>query len=304
MPSAYAHYSFGNKVADALPAKTKELIDQHKVLYLTGLQGPDVLFYYKPLGKNKISGYGENLHDLPAAGFFRAAAQRLRVLKADDRIVAGKQNGPDEAAAMQAYLLGFICHFALDSVCHGYVEKKIEESGVSHIQIEAEFDRYLLLQDGRDPLSYRTADSLRAGSRRDAETNARVISRCFGDISPAAIHAAVKSMIFYGIFLLCPDSPAGNAKRRAIYAALKAAGKYDSLRPMILSKAADPACADSNLRLRKLMDARAFPLAQRLVENYLAFLQGEAALDPQFDKTFGPDENWRDIRICSLEEET
>lgn len=291
MPSMYAHYSCGKKVLDILPREIQELINSHKSLYLTGLQGPDVLFYYKPLKKNRVSTYGNEMHDRPAAGFFRAAAQRLCEAESS------------QAAAMQSYLLGFVCHFALDSICHGYVEKKIAASGVSHIQIEAEFDRFLLQKDGHDPLRYRTADSLRAGSARSAAENARVISRCFGDISPAEIRKAIKSMISYSNFLLCPDTPKGNAKRKAIYAALKATGKYDSLRHMIPSKDGEPACADSNLRLQKLMDQKAVPLAARLIESCLAFLQGGGSLDPWFDRTFGPDDGWPNIRICTLEEE-
>lgn len=45
---------------------------------------------------------------------------------------------------MLSYLLGVVCHFTLDAACHGYVEKKIQKSGASHIQIEMEFDRYLM----------------------------------------------------------------------------------------------------------------------------------------------------------------
>ena len=44
-----------------------------------------------------------------------------------------------------AYYYGFICHFALDATCHGYIEKRIHESGVSHGEIEVEFDRFLMI---------------------------------------------------------------------------------------------------------------------------------------------------------------
>ena len=40
------------------------------------------------------------------------------------------------------YYYGFICHFALDATCRGYIEKRIHESGVSHGEIEVEFDRF------------------------------------------------------------------------------------------------------------------------------------------------------------------
>ena len=74
MPSVYAHYSFGSKVLDILPRETQKLINRHKNLYLIGLQGPDILFYYKPFGKNQINGYGGDMHDRPGSEFFRSSA--------------------------------------------------------------------------------------------------------------------------------------------------------------------------------------------------------------------------------------
>ena len=118
MPSMYAHYHFGGKVFKALPKSARDIINKNRELYLIGLQGPDILFYYKPLGKNRVNGYGYGMHDRPAEEFFRGAAERY------------ENCGKDEA--MLSYLLGFICHFALDSACHGYIEKKIETDGVCH----------------------------------------------------------------------------------------------------------------------------------------------------------------------------
>ena len=56
-----------------------------------------------------------------------------------------------------AYLYGFICHFALDHSCHPYIEKKIKEIGVTHAEIEVEFDRMLLAKRGHNPLTHRLA---------------------------------------------------------------------------------------------------------------------------------------------------
>lgn len=50
--------------------------------------------------------------------------------------------------AMLSYIYGFICHYALDHACHTYVEQKIMASGVPHTEIEVEFDRMLMLEDG------------------------------------------------------------------------------------------------------------------------------------------------------------
>lgn len=59
-----------------------------------------------------------------------------------------------------AYYYGFICHFALDATCHGYLEKRIHESGVSHGEIEVEFDRFLMIEDGLNPISHHLTNHL------------------------------------------------------------------------------------------------------------------------------------------------
>ena len=54
MPSTYAHYLFGKEVYKNLGDNIKNMINQNKELYLIGLHGPDILFYYKPLQNNSI----------------------------------------------------------------------------------------------------------------------------------------------------------------------------------------------------------------------------------------------------------
>ncbi len=49
MPSTYAHYCFGKAVYRRLPQEIQEEIKAYSPLYMTGLHGPDILFYYKPL---------------------------------------------------------------------------------------------------------------------------------------------------------------------------------------------------------------------------------------------------------------
>ena len=46
MPSNYAHYSFGKQVYQKQPAFIKKIIHDHLDLYLIGLHGPDILFYF------------------------------------------------------------------------------------------------------------------------------------------------------------------------------------------------------------------------------------------------------------------
>ena len=143
MPSTYAHYVFGKKVLQSLPPELSALARGHRQLYDIGLHGPDILFYYRALTVNKVNSVGFGMHARPARGFFAPAKQRLAALPASLR------------AGAEAYLLGFVCHFALDSACHGYIEHKIAVSGVTHTEIESEFDRSLLLAQGIEPLSAR-----------------------------------------------------------------------------------------------------------------------------------------------------
>lgn len=134
MPSTYAHYCFGKAVYRRLPQEIQEEIKAYSPLYMTGLHGPDILFYYKPLKSNAINRIGYGMHGRPADEFFKKAWMRARELP--------------EGRGGFAYLYGFICHFALDHSCHPYIEKKIKESGVTHAEIEVEFDRMLLAKRG------------------------------------------------------------------------------------------------------------------------------------------------------------
>ena len=50
-------------------------------------------------------------------------------------------------------MCGFVCHFILDSNCHGYIDNIIVETRITHFEIETELDRYLMLKDNLDPLT-------------------------------------------------------------------------------------------------------------------------------------------------------
>ena len=101
----------------------KDTVENTEIIDI-GLRYPGYSFYYHPMKRNTVNGQGYDLHDKPADLFFRHAAETVK--KAED------------PAAARAYIYGVICHFALDSECHPYVEKMIHESGISHSEIEME----------------------------------------------------------------------------------------------------------------------------------------------------------------------
>ena len=177
MPTTYAHDRFGREVWKKLPKELKETVRQHKKLYLIGLHGPDIFFYYHPFAKNPISEYGSRLHQQTAAEFFR---ERISMF----------QERPDDA--MRVYLLGFACHFLLDSTCHPYINAYENQTGISHAEIETHLDRELMEMDGKDPFRYEPACSICP----DTDGN-RVIQRCFPKLSQEEILECLKGMKFY-----------------------------------------------------------------------------------------------------------
>lgn len=62
MPSTYAHYIFGQQIRGRLSGYERKVIDKYPELFNIGLHGPDILFYYRPLGKNKVNQLGSRMH--------------------------------------------------------------------------------------------------------------------------------------------------------------------------------------------------------------------------------------------------
>lgn len=134
MPGTYAHYAFGKKVLAQLDDEIKNIILKNMDLFFIGLHGPDILFYYKPLiYNNPTSKLGHKIHNENSNIFFEKA-----------RSIIKKSNNKEESLV---YILGFLCHFMLDSECHPYINKVTQENNLSHTEIESEFDK-LLINEG------------------------------------------------------------------------------------------------------------------------------------------------------------
>lgn len=61
-----------------------------------------------------------------------------------------------------AYMLGFGCHYILDSTCHPYVNQVAKEGKISHTLLEKEFDRMLMYETGKNPLHFYPSHGIRA----------------------------------------------------------------------------------------------------------------------------------------------
>ena len=262
MPAAYAHYRFGQLVFSRLPEEKQKLIQAHRTLYDLGLQGPDLLFHYRPLRHDPQKGTGSRLHEAPAEAFFRPAGEQLCCSRDGD--------------ALLAYLWGFLCHFALDFHCHPYIDAAEAAGGPGHLAIEADFDRTLLEEAG---LPIDAAGT--AGHIKLSQKNARLIHVLFPGVSARQLHMAAVTMSL-NQRLLSSQRP---LVRGLVAAALKLFGRYEKLGPMMLHPQPDPRCEESSRQLAVCF-AQAQDTALRLIEAFQASAQGLQNYDPLYQYNY------------------
>ena len=281
MPSTYAHYHFGDLAYLGLSDNLKATIIKYRDLFNIGVHGPDILFYTEPYHKCPISKRGFDMHGELASDFFKSAK-------------VAYQNRSSNNEAMQAYLLGFLTHFCLDTTDHPYIEAKIHASNVSHTLIEVEYDRHLLVKDGyADPLQRDLVQHI-----KPTIFNADIIQTFFPEFTVKDIESTLKQMVFYVHLLSMKDG----FKRQSLFKAMKLVGVYDSLHEQFMNREPAEACADSDLRLDKLQD-RAYQLFIELAPNLIDYLEDKAELDERFNQTFDQGPDWESIVVLPLAEE-
>lgn len=265
MPSTYAHYRFGRDVGPLLPPEYGRILLQQPELFLIGLHGPDIFFYSNPLGSSPVNRVGYAMHDHPGQAFFAPALEALNALPVRDR------------EAGLAYLYGFVCHFALDSACHPYVESRKEQTGISHTALESEFERRLMLHDGLDPLRHFPAGHIVPSAR-----NARVIAAFFPSLSEKEVLQSLRSMKTCLRLLMAPCP----VWRLLVNTAFLVSGSYASMHGLLISRKASPDCRESNRTLARLY-RQALPAAVSLIHSLSDCSQGKGTLDSRFRHTFG-----------------
>lgn len=273
MPSTYAHYCFGKEVLDCLPPMLCSAIREHRELYDIGLHGPDILFYYHALSSNAVNQQGSQLHKEPASAFFSNAKSVLDTV--------------ENKSAARAYLYGFICHFALDSVVHPYVEKMIQESGVSHNEIETEFDRSLLLERQCNPDTHLNTRHIHPSMK-----NGAVIAPFFDDITAKQVEDSLKEMVTWHKMTLARN----DRKRNMIYRIMKIIGKYDGLHGIVMPKEPKPVCEKYAVLFHRLFK-EAVPIAVALILQYQDVLFKDKQLPDRFSYTFGAGEHWQQLHL-------
>ncbi|MCI8336315.1 MAG: zinc dependent phospholipase C family protein [Peptococcaceae bacterium] len=144
MPDFTTHHIVGQQVLPALPRDTTLAIAvrNYEAAYNWGLQGPDLLFYTKPVSfKRTVPHCASLLHKFSGELILTAAWHFVE-----------SRREYEDYAMLQAYLAGFVCHYMVDSIVHPYIyflqeklRKKLPKIGVSalHGAIERDIDAIL-----------------------------------------------------------------------------------------------------------------------------------------------------------------
>ena len=263
MPTTYAHDLFGKKIYKKLPQEVREIIRENKDLYRIGLHGPDILFYYLVV-PNPVTELGARMHDHKAGYFFTEAMKQVR---------------ETESRALLAYLLGFGCHYLLDSACHPYVNQVAASHVLAHSALETEFDRYLMEQTGRDPHTYRPSVCIVPRVKY-----ARKIHQVLPQVSTRRIFRSLKMMRFLTNLMVCSD----RGRRRRLLEKILYLRKNPFTEDLIGHFMTEKPLAGSALPVRKLKkyyDEEVLAAPEELMELYQLF-KNEEPLSKRWYRTY------------------
>lgn len=245
MPAIYAHLRFGQEAAKRLESPLSTVIGKYSEAFLLGTQGPDILFYYKPLKGNDIRRRGTAIHARAGGKVF----EELYTLWQE-------QGGKDDA--LKAYLCGYLCHFTLDVLCHKYIDDNSSDA-VSHGKIESEFDKFILRKDGKPIRGYNTAKVIR-GENGCIEASALAMG-----VSEKEIARAIKTIRKINGMFSCK----AELFHAIAHAFLKLAKMERKFGDMFLHKKDDPLCQEINEVLYEKWQT-GIPIAAAIITEYFS----------------------------------
>ena len=258
MPATYAHYKFGEAVKGSFPEDKKEIrdiIDRNVDLFSFGLHGPDIFFYYHPIIPNDVKIIGPLMHEDRGWTFFHESA-----------VLINSEVDSTRREKMFAYSAGFICHFILDTKCHGDIADRMEASGLSHTEIEGQFDRYLMVKDGLDPITYKPTAHL-----KPTKATADIMAVFFGG-EPEMEEVLNRMVDFLNMIVT------GSVLKRLYFdAVMLLLGRYKKLHGIFMSRKPNCKCMDSNEELeRRLIEASG--KAMELICKYYVYISDSDAI--------------------------
>ena len=261
MPTTYTHDLFGKMVYHRLDSEIQEKIKKYQTTYQIGLHGPDILFYVRPFHKNRFNQMAHRLHREEAAGFFERGRELYQ------------KTGNEE---ILVYLLGFICHFMLDSTCHPYISEYMKKTGARHDEIETEFDRALMVRTGKDPFHYQPGSVIRI-----EKNSVDAISEVMEGMSHKDIVRALMGTKFYTRLPICDSEK----KRKVKLAVARILFMYRLADGRIIRGEPKDICLESTQHLTQLF-LQTVPEAAAMINEYYKQKNGSDRLNVRFERNY------------------
>lgn len=143
MPSIFTHAIFAEDVYQHLSLENiVKMIEKNQSLFYMGSSGPDFLFYHHALPWESYKGHtlsklGSMVHAGHVDDFYKEAITCIQ-----------QQKHKDIQERMFVYLLGHLCHWALDKTTHPYIYYRTGDckgqSASYHHRLEAMIDTKML----------------------------------------------------------------------------------------------------------------------------------------------------------------
>ena len=273
MPSTYAHYRLGKEVLPQLSESVRALVEKYRGLYDIGLHGGDICLYYEPMSFNAVKKTCFAVHKEYGDELF-------------ERMIPRIETAPDPEA-FKAYLIGVVCHYALDKVCHPYVEKVNSLQQVGHTELETDLDRNWMIQDGLDPMKHFPILHI-----DPSQFHSQIIQHFYDNLTVQEVQDSLQGMIDVTKFFHAPTEE----RLQELYQLLRDNNCFGPMHGLIM-KANQSQYSPQYYPLFQRLYDEAVPLAVKLIGNFVDHLETGAAYLPEFHFTFGPGESWEDLEV-------
>ena len=153
MPGYITHYLGGQSALTASTQKIRNYIAPMDKLFNLGTQGPDIFFYYIPgFISKRLRAVGTQMHHSDLGQFILAMANQIKGYKS-----------PSQRRIVFAYVAGFLAHYAVDVITHGYVYAQTHfppagdaVEATRHHHFETSIDVLMLdMMRGQKPAEYK-----------------------------------------------------------------------------------------------------------------------------------------------------
>ena len=153
MPDMTVHNAMGDRVLAKLPEEISARICSDE--FHVGVLGPDPFFFYRFFAlpfTNGVDLRGKTMHHKKCGAFLMTFARMIQ----DEQEQTNHSIMTELAATAKddkafSYFCGFLCHYALDSTAHPYINALAAKRPGMHTAVERKLERIELRRQGKQP---------------------------------------------------------------------------------------------------------------------------------------------------------